>query len=405
MNPREDFLLRVFQQLEQRGLEYCVTRNFDTVFADQRSDVDLLTRARDLNALRDVCEAAGKESGFTLVQAPRFTNQSWVFAHHIGTLVRIDIDTSIRWRCFHVLSAEEVLRERRRGERFFIPAPHHEAAILRTQIAWRGETSERYTRRLLELGEASVSPVQARSSIALHAFAHPFEVLTSAASDLSRFFDRCFGAWFETPASQRGACIVLAGLDGAGKTTFARTLFVDATRSRRFAGVRYFHWIPSPFRRPEFPWPAEGERPRLTPQQPGALSAAKSAARLARNLLLAWLGFALVVRPLVRRGWLVVIDRYVTNYWLDPVSVRYAGPDWWLDWVEPLFPKADILAVLDTDAATLRSRKGELSEAQIAEQRARLRSLPALADSRLDLDAAQPVDALVRQALAHLAKR
>jgi thymidylate kinase len=395
MNPRESFLVRVFRILEERGIEYCVARNFDRVFPEGRSDVDLIARKRDIDALCAACEAAAAETGFTLVQEARFVNHAWVFADGRGTLVQIDVDTSVRWRQYPVLTAEEVLRARRRGERFYFAAPEHEAAILRTQIAWQGGVSERYAKRLAELG---ASAENVRRSIMLGSLSRQFEEIAAKGEDIARLFDRVFGAFFANSTGARGACVVLAGLDGAGKTTFARELLVEAVRSRRFSGVRYFHWIPSPLRRQEFPWPAETERPRLAPTKPGLLSAL----RLARNIVRAWIGFALVVRPLVRRGWLVIIDRYVLNYWLDPGSVRYAGPDWWLDWAEPFFPKTDTLIVLDADAATLRSRKGELSDEQIVEQRARLRSRPSLADSRIDLDAAQPTAALVAEALPRL---
>ncbi len=404
MSPREDFLLRVFQRLDQRSVEYCVARNADTVFVDGPSDVDLLARARDVGSIREACEAVAAESSFVLAQATRFANHSWIFAHESGALVRIDVDTEVRWRWCHVLNAEEVLRERQRGERFPIPAPQHEAAILRAQIAWRGEAPARYADRLAALGAPVISAAEARRSLALAALAHPFAALAYAASDAARCFERCFGALRGKPACEVGASVVLAGLDGAGKTTFARALLAEVARSRRFTGVRYFHWIPSPFRRPEFPWPANGDQPRRAPQPPTALAAALSAARLARNIALARIGFALVVRPLVRRGWLVIIDRYVTNYWLDPASVRYAGPTQWLDWARQLFPHADSLISLSADAATLRSRKGELSDEQISAQIERLRQLPSLADRRLDLDATKPVQALVAQALDHLGK-
>ena len=74
MNPREDFLVRVFQQLDQRGIAYCVERNFDTVFNDGVSDVDLL--ACDVRAVREVCEQAASETGFVIVQAARFASSA-----------------------------------------------------------------------------------------------------------------------------------------------------------------------------------------------------------------------------------------------------------------------------------------------------------------------------------------
>lgn len=404
MNSREEFLVAVFRALDQRGIEYCVARNADTVFVDGPSDVDFLARPADIAAVREVCEDAASTSGFALVQAARFVNHSWIFAHERGVLVRIDVDTEIRWRSCHVLSADEVLRARQRCELFYIPSPKHEAAILRAQIAWRGSAPERYTRRLGALGEPPVSAAQARRSIALRAIFHPLAALHYSASDTARVFARCFEALTAKRTAASGASIALAGLDGAGKTTFARALLIDVAQSRRYAGTRYFHWIPSPFRRAEFPWPASGNKPHRAPEETNIITAAASVIRLARSIVLAWLGFALVVRPLVRRGWLVIIDRYATNYWLDPASVRYSGASRWLSWAQRLFPSTDFLVALSADASTLRSRKDELSDTQIAEQSERLQRLPKLTETRIDLDAAQPVDTLVAQVLAALPK-
>ncbi|MEQ1861145.1 MAG: hypothetical protein ABMA13_14585 [Chthoniobacteraceae bacterium] len=402
MTPREDFMVRVFQHLAQRGIEYCVARNFESVFIDGPSDVDLLARASSVSAVREVCELAAGESGFTPVQAARFANHSWVFAHTTGVLVRIDVDTEVRWRWCHVLSAAEVLSARTREDRFFICSPAHEADILATQIAWRNEVPERYAKILAQVGAPPPVPSRIRWKLVCRTALRPGNWLASvryASSDIARLLQRCFGSFRAARGPEHGASVVLAGLDGAGKSTLARRLIADATRSRHFAGVRYFHWIPSPFRAAEFPWPAAGDIPRRAPGKHGV---ALSAFRLVRNIVLAWLGFALVVRPLVRRGWLVIIDRYATNYWLDPDSVRYGGPARWLAWARRLFPKADVLIALGADAETLRSRKRELSVEAIAIQSERLRDLPALALRRVDLDAAQPIDTVVQQALAQL---
>ena len=97
-----------------------------------------------------------------------------------------------------------------------------------------------------------------------------------------------------------------------------------------------------------------------------------------------------------------MLDRFVANYWLDPVSVRYAGSPGWLKIALLLLPQPDIVLTLDADASVLRSRKGELTLEQINEQQARLRSLPALARRRVNLDAALPPDTLVRQTLTLL---
>ena len=67
-----------------------------------------------------------------------------------------------------------------------------------------------------------------------------------------------------------------------------------------------------------------------------------------------------------------------------------------------LLPKADVMLVLDADPAILAARKGELTLAEITAQRERLRALPALGKKRILLDATQPPDAVIQQALSQL---
>ena len=516
MSSRREFLAGLFAQLDARGLAFCVLRNFDRVFDADGSDVDLLARPLDASSLLAACDEAATVAGFSLVQATRFVNHSRCYWRAEAGFVRIDVDTEIRWRWLHALSAGEVLAARLRRGEFWIPSEHHEAEILRAQLAWVDRES--YKQRLAELGEPGTNSAAMRRALVLRTACDPRRWLLAA-----RYFARDAGRWIErwrrppgasvevfaagkfdagtlreklaglfpmmknvadggridrralfrgglaicehrvsadaalparsgpapgpshficlvetsgaihaahagsgavascrdaeelarfiagslalenaAPVRCRGAAIVLAGLDGAGKTTFARELTKQAVQAG-FAGVRYFHWIPRRCEL-EFPWPAFVETTRKPPASRSMAGRAFSLVRLARSVVLAHIAFALRVKPLIRDGWLVILDRYVTNYWLDPDSVRFGAAARWLALARPLFPQADTLIALQADTATLQSRKGELAADEIERQRTRLKSLPPLAATRLDLDARQSPEALARQALAHLAK-
>ena len=191
---------------------------------------------------------------------------------------------------------------------------------------------------------------------------------------------------------------MLVGVDGAGKSTFARNLSGRAFESRRFSGCCYFHWIPRCLGRVEFPFPVYQDLPRNA----GVSSPILSIIRLLKNLGLAWLGWIFRVLPAVRKGRLVVIDRFIANYWLDPASVRFSGSSAFLRAALRLFPKPDVLITLDADPEILRSRKGELTIAQIRAQQCRIRSMPQLARVRIDMDAARPQEDLAEAAFQEL---
>lgn len=535
MTSRREFLRRIFAQLDAEQIPWCVLRNFDEVFASSGSDIDLMAQAKDVPRMLGVCRAVAQDSGHRLVQRTRFVNHSWVFWHppddpaaSAGEFIRIDVDTEVRWRLFHVVSAHEVLRERQRSGEMNVPAPKHEREILRAQTAWRGVPTERYTCRLAALGAQPEAPSAMRRAIAARALMSPSgwaRAMRYLCSDAARWWERRRNApgarllvlaarefdhekvlaslatlfprgkssvggriarslfkgglaisitrvpgdehvattfrraarhWPECAFSARagrtfilfahqdgpsvaahrqsgttatlgsdhelgsfiatilatqnlaprtrppGACVVLAGLDGSGKTTFARNLCAEATAGGAFTGSRYFHWLPR-LRGIDFPLPSTGDMPRRTVLSRKPLAIFASGLRLLRNVIRARLVFSLRIRPLVRRGYLVVLDRFLLNYWLDPASVRYSGPDRWLTQALRWMPQAEALIVLNADAATLLSRKGELTAEQIETQRERLRALPPIAQQRIDLDATEPPETLARGALARLA--
>jgi hypothetical protein len=199
-----------------------------------------------------------------------------------------------------------------------------------------------------------------------------------------------------------GRFIVLVGLDGAGKTTFARNLCARLAGGESGGIVRYFHWIPS-LRRRSFPWPSFEETPRKSPAH-GPLHAALSVIRLVKNLIHARLVYHLGIRRWVRRGESVIVDRFIFNYWLDPVSLRYNGPAWLLALAARAMPKPDLVFSLEADADTLLSRKQELTRDEIARQSKLLETLPVVGSRKVVLNAGLDPQAIVSEALEVLTR-
>jgi thymidylate kinase len=200
----------------------------------------------------------------------------------------------------------------------------------------------------------------------------------------------------QSDRAQRGAFVVLLGLDGSGKTTVARQVCCLGPGQSRFRRIRYFHWQPRLFRSAEFPLPEARNLPRKPEQRPSLLGTVFSTARLLKNLLLTRLAHTLRVGPLLRGGSLVLVDRYFYNYFLDPVSVKYVGPAWLLNWARRLFPRPDLVVVLKAPPETLLARKQELSREEIQQQIARLDQLKCRARETLELDASRPAPELAQ---------
>ena len=187
MSTRRELLFELFRRLAERQIPCCVQRNYANLFDDPASDVDLLTLPARVNDVIACCEAAAKTTGQQLVQRTRFVNHSLVLWNGGKGFLRIDVDTEKRWRRFHLLTAAQILQQRRwlgqnnktdgraggplpaagsqakdgahgvagpAGEsNFCIPDPRHEAVILLTQALWQEELSERYAARLRQFDQ------------------------------------------------------------------------------------------------------------------------------------------------------------------------------------------------------------------------------------------------------------
>lgn len=552
MSSRRQLLEELFRRLEDHRLSWCVLRNYAELFIDSPSDVDLLTTPAQAAKVIAVCGEAAGVTGFTLIQHARFVNHSLVFWNGADCFVRIDIDTEIRWKRFHVLAANSILESRRKYEGFYVPAAPHEAAILLTQALWQGKLSERYAQQLKQLALQLTDPKsltawfdqafgcgkspraalddpnllkQLAQAVSRSVFWRPtkaVQFLGYGLKDVARLmtrhknppglFIRMIGVnpkftqelvaglgilfpvkkgavtsvnmsraerkrilfkgglaiemlppgpksasllrrdWPELNHSfavvgeaggaaqfihigsgqissgidatalvqfigaslaqlhrpkktqPRGAFAVLVGLDGAGKTTLARNIATLACNESAIAGVRYFHWLPPLQRTLEFPLPEPGNQPRKAALDRNAIQATLSVLRLGKNLLRAQLAWWWRLRSWRQRGYLVLVDRYFYNYYLDPVSVKYYGPRWVLNMLTKRFPKPEIVITLSAPPEILLQRKQELTEAEMRAQAATLQELKFPTGQVIAADASEPAAVVAQKTMSALRK-
>ena len=165
----------------------------------------------------------------------------------------------------------------------------------------------------------------------------------------------------ENGRSRSGAFLVLVGPDGAGKTSVARSLV------EQFDGpTAYFHFRPTlfaalPTAPPAEMAPAHDKYPPPGPRALGWL-------RLAKHLVVCWLGYLINVRPALKRGALVVGDRWSYGYLVQPEALRFHGPSWMAALCVRLLPRPHKVVNLTASVEEIRRRKQELSESKIREE-------------------------------------
>jgi hypothetical protein len=150
---RTTFLKRLFERFDAEGISYCISRNAGETFANNGSDLDLVVSPQDFKISERLCREVAGNIGYRLAMRTRFTNLCLLFWSPTADFVRIDIEPGIRWKLFQVVSANELLAERKREDSLFVPSATGEALVLAAKVAWMGKLSERYARRLKALQE------------------------------------------------------------------------------------------------------------------------------------------------------------------------------------------------------------------------------------------------------------
>ena len=189
----------------------------------------------------------------------------------------------------------------------------------------------------------------------------------------------------------RGAFIGLVGPDGSGKTTVAAEIERQcASVKRRFA---YVHWRPSltaPFGHPDphaIPVAKVAPCEHVTP-----LVWVGSLARLLRSALAFNIAYLARIRPQVRAGTVVVVDRWIYNYISQPNSVRYYGPRRVAAFVcGRLVAQPRPVFVFEAPVSVIRARSLELTEREISSEYERIHRDLRIADlRRIDATATPP---------------
>lgn len=156
-----------------------------------------------------------------------------------------------------------------------------------------------------------------------------------------------------------GRFVVLVGPDGVGKTAVARALLTE------HRPAAYFHFLP-PLRGPLLD--SLGPLPAPPPKAAPGGSLVLGWIRLLRNAAKCWMGYLRTVRPALQRSSLVIGDRWLYGYVVQPDALKFGGPEWFARAVMRLLPRPHLVVNLAAPPHVIRERKQELTLSQIEQE-------------------------------------
>jgi thymidylate kinase len=192
----------------------------------------------------------------------------------------------------------------------------------------------------------------------------------------------------------RGHVLMIVGPDGTGKTTLCTAL---AKQMAQHSAVR----VLANRRGAERPGLLPRRKSRGSPFEPHRHPAYPPLLSLAKVLYYfadCYLGWLVQVRPFVRRGGWVLVERGWWDVLVDPRRYRLSLPRWLCRSLAHVLPRPSLFLVLGASTAVITARKAQLSEAELMRQMKTWHEILPPKQKRLYLDTSAPRQAVLSKA-------
>lgn len=424
------FLERFFGGLRDRGIGYCVLRNYSLLPVDNAgSDIDVLVKPERLEdgiavlcAIPDISVTGCVRHGHCVslfVPGVRWSG---------GDAIQVDFIYKLDWKGLAFLNLDDVLDRAHtlsgRPEIVRVPAAADEAVVsFFSSYLVGGWVKDRYQAGVRETFTAERQTVSDNLEPAFGASLAGRLIDTVIADDRARMLSMLpnlrrtllFRSMRRAPFHSLGlladhygrvlltrftprhvATVSILGPDGAGKSTLLKGLKTRLALIAKPIVVRHL--------KPDIFFRAHRRSHGLVTDPHGKppRSALVSALKLVLWVIEMWIDRLFTVRE---NSPLEIWDRYYHDVLVDPKRYRYRGPMWFVHAIGWLAPKPDLFVILDAPAEVLQKRKQEVPPEETARQRKAYGALARRFEHTVIVDASRPVDMVVSDVAAAIIAR
>ena len=437
-SPETAFLTKLFQQLNNNNIHYCVLRNYESLpYSLNGSDIDSLFSIQHFSNAHGIISRTAKEfGGKCILKLDAHRVKSAAFCGYFKTGwwgVRFDTFTYVGTNGCDILFASDVLRQALNHNCLRVANSRDDAIVAYIkEIIGSGRTRKDYgpnavlafsankkvygyplkyffgdnifRKWLLPLLEGEkLNLRKAKSALRMGwlinmMFKHPIRTIESRIIDVTYRIYRIF--------KPLGFSCVVIGTDGSGKSTIIEGIR-PPLESALHAKLNYEHMRPNllPSIARLFGRQTE-DGPVTNPHGSKPSGFLGSFLRLSYYSLDYILGHWFKVYPAkVKRPCLYVFDRYFYDFIIDPARSRISLPKWLIKLFAVLIPAPDLILCLGADPAVIQARKPELPLIEVERQVRELKKFCDSSPRAVWIDTAQPIEKSVDQTLETITDR